>query len=60
MNRLARLAVLALPFAGLGALWSQSDYDSRQGAFWDVAVRGYDPRDLLRGHYVDSCTIGTV
>lgn len=45
-------AAIALPILGLvgGALfaWQQG----AQGSSWDVPVRGYDPRDLLRGHYV--------
>lgn len=47
-----RALALALPLAGLAALWGWSDYQSRQGTEWDVPVQGYDPRDLLRGHYV--------
>ncbi|KUO57752.1 MAG: hypothetical protein APF78_09615 [Sphingomonadales bacterium BRH_c3] len=47
------IAALALPVAGLAALWGWSDYKSRQGTDWDVPVAGYDPRDLLRGHYVE-------
>jgi hypothetical protein len=47
-----RLAAFALPLAGLAALWGWSDYQSRQGTDWLVPIGGYDPRDLLRGHYV--------
>jgi len=50
--RAARLAAFALPLAGLAALWGWSDRLSRQGTDWLVPVAGYDPRDLLRGHYV--------
>jgi len=50
--RAARLAAFALPLAGLAALWGWSDHLSRQGTDWLVPVAGYDPRDLLRGHYV--------
>lgn len=46
------LAALALPLVGLAALWGWSDWRSRQGTDWEVAISGYDPRDLLRGHYV--------
>lgn len=53
MNVAARIAVFALPVIGLGALWGLSDYESRKGTQWDVAIEGYDPRDLLRGHYVE-------
>ncbi len=46
-------AILVLPLAGLAALWVQSDALSRQGSDWEVPIQGYDPRDLLRGHYVE-------
>ena len=52
MIRTARLAAFALPLAGLAALWGWSDHLSRQGTDWLVPIEGYDPRDLLRGHYV--------
>jgi hypothetical protein len=52
VKRAAPLAAFALPLAGLAALWGWSDYLSRQGTDWLVPVAGYDPRDLLRGHYV--------
>ena len=52
MSRLLRLGTLALPLVGFAALWGWSDYQSRQGTEWDVEIQGYDPRDLLRGHYV--------
>ena len=48
-----RIAVLALPLLGLGALWGQSHKTYNEGTEWDVPVAGYDPRDLLRGHYVE-------
>ncbi|OGS56673.1 MAG: hypothetical protein A3J40_04265 [Erythrobacter sp. RIFCSPHIGHO2_12_FULL_63_10] len=53
MGRTSRILVLVLPIAGLAALWGWSDYRSRQGTDWLVPVAGYDPRDLLRGHYVE-------
>lgn len=53
MNRAARLVALGLPLAGLAALWGWSDHRSRQGTDWDVPIQGYDPRDILRGHYVE-------
>jgi len=46
------LAALVLPLAGLGGLWLKTDIASRQGTEWDVPVEGFDPRDLLQGHYV--------
>lgn len=51
-RRLISALSLALPLLGLGAVWAQTELFSRQGTEWDVPVRGYDPRDILRGHYV--------
>lgn len=52
-NRIAQLAALIVPIIGLGALWGLSEHESRQGTFWEVPIAGYDPRDLLRGHFVE-------
>jgi hypothetical protein len=49
---LFRVLALALPLAGLGWTWVSADRLSHQGTDWEVPVQGYDPRDLLRGHYV--------
>lgn len=51
--RAARLAAAVLPLLGLGALWATSERTYNTGTEWLVPVRGYDPRDLLRGHYVE-------
>lgn len=53
MNRLARLAAVVAPALGLAALWGMSDHTYRQGTEWEVPIMGYDPRDYLRGHYVE-------
>jgi len=53
MMRTVRLAAAALPLLGLAALWAISDHTYRQGTEWDVPIEGYDPRDYLRGHYVE-------
>lgn len=53
MIRLARLAAALLPLAGLAALWLQSDRTYHAGTEWEVPIMGYDPRDYLRGHYVE-------
>jgi hypothetical protein len=53
MIRPARLAASLLPLVGLAVLWGWSDYRSRQGTEWEVPIQGYDPRDFLRGHYVE-------
>ena len=53
MNRsLLRLLALVLPLAGLGSTWLWTHVRAQQGTEWDVPVSGYDPRDLLRGHYI--------
>ncbi|ABC64462.1 GDYXXLXY domain-containing protein [Erythrobacter litoralis] len=53
MMRAASLLALALPVIGLGGLWAWTESWSREGTDWDVPVAGYDPRDLLRGHYIE-------
>lgn len=53
MMRYARLAAAVLPLLGLGALWLQSDRTYHTGTEWEVPIMGYDPRDYLRGHYVE-------
>lgn len=55
MNRYRRFFLpfaLLLPLVGLGLIWLLTEKESHQGAEWDVPIAGYDPRDLLRGHYV--------
>lgn len=53
MTCAARLAAVVLPVLGLAALWAQSDHTYRTGTEWEVPIQGYDPRDYLRGHYVE-------
>jgi len=53
MRRLISAALIALPLVGLGYLWYQTAQKTNQGTEWDVPVTGYDPRDLLKGHYVE-------
>lgn len=52
-HALGRLAAVVLPLAGLAATWAMSDRTYHQGTEWDVPIMGYDPRDILRGHYVE-------
>lgn len=51
-RRLAFALALALPLAGLAASWASTHRAAQQGVEWEVPIAGYDPRDLLRGHYV--------
>ena len=37
-----RTRSLLLPLAGLGAVWVQTELQSREGTEWDVPVQGYD------------------
>jgi hypothetical protein len=53
MIRIVRLAAFAAPVFGLAALWALSEHTYHQGTEWDVPIQGYDPRDYLRGHYVE-------
>jgi hypothetical protein len=53
MNRLTRLAAVVLPLIGLAGVWGMGDHTYRQGTEWEVPIQGYDPRDYLRGHYVE-------
>jgi hypothetical protein len=53
MIRAARLAAALLPLIGLSGLWALSVHTFKQGTVWEVPVAGYDPRDILRGHYVE-------
>ncbi|WCT76847.1 GDYXXLXY domain-containing protein [Novosphingobium humi] len=52
MRGLWRGMAILLPLAGLAYSWHATRQSAAQGVEWDVAVRGYDPRDLLRGHYI--------
>lgn len=49
---MVRLLTLILPLLGLAMTWAYAHVRAQQGTEWDVPVRGYDPRDLLRGHYI--------
>lgn len=53
MSRVARLLAALLPLVGLLGLWAMSIQTYNQGTEWEVPIQGYDPRDILRGHYVE-------
>lgn len=53
MNQMVRLAAVTVPLLGLAMLWGMSDQTYHQGTEWEVPVTGYDPRDILRGHYAE-------
>ncbi|MGC4063945.1 MAG: GDYXXLXY domain-containing protein [Polyangiaceae bacterium] len=41
-----------LPLVGLSTMILQAELATRAGPTLRVAIRGYDPRDLLHGHYL--------
>lgn len=46
---LALIIMIALP----SLLLVKAAYDRHNGKIWRVDIAGYDPRDLLRGHYLN-------
>lgn len=44
--------VVMIPFVLLCLLIARAEYHLSTGTQWDIAITGYDPRDLLRGHYL--------
>lgn len=52
MNNKKLLMIVMLPFIVLCLLIARAEYHLSVGAQWDFAITGYDPRDLLRGHYL--------
>lgn len=52
MNNKKLLMVVMIPFILLCLLIARAEYHLNTGAQWDFAITGYDPRDLLRGHYL--------
>ncbi|MFO0575892.1 MAG: GDYXXLXY domain-containing protein [Polyangia bacterium] len=50
---LVRFAIaLLLPLVVLVLLIGRGEYISRSGQKWRVRISGYDPRDLVHGHYL--------
>ncbi len=43
---------LTLPVLGLAIGWLNTHRMAQRGTDWQVEITGYDPRDLLRGHYI--------
>ncbi|MET0370777.1 MAG: GDYXXLXY domain-containing protein [Sphingobium sp.] len=50
--RRALAASLLLPLALFAGTWATTHRKAQQGDIWLIPVQGYDPRDLLRGHFV--------
>ena len=41
-----------LPLLGILAMVGRAEWTVRTGDLWQVPIEGYDPRDLLSGHYL--------
>lgn len=54
MNKVALrlLIVLLLPLLGLSALWGVQQIRASSGPVTRIEITGFDPRDLLYGHYL--------
>jgi hypothetical protein len=50
-SRWLRVAV-ALPLLGLVVMMARAELALRSGPSFRIAITGYDPRDLLSGHYL--------
>lgn len=49
---LVGLFCLVLPFLVLGAMTIGHTVDREYGQKWKIEITGYDPRDILQGHYL--------
>jgi uncharacterized membrane-anchored protein len=47
-----RLAILLLPVIVLAALIGYHEKNLAAGDTWRIPIQGFDPRDLLKGHYL--------
>lgn len=53
MNKgILKIAALLLPIVAMVLLIGAHSYNRENGTEWRIPVTGYDPRDLLRGHYL--------
>ncbi len=51
MKRIVVIAAV-VPVVGLSLLVAKAELATRTGPSWTVPIQGYDPRDLLHGHYL--------
>lgn len=52
MNQRLLLVAVIFPILGLLALIGRAELNLRSGRPWELGISGYDPRDLLSGHYL--------
>ncbi len=69
MSPALKQAALALPILLLVFMVGRAEWQLAHSQTWHFAIRGYDPRDLLKGHYmrfqlsvslaetIDSCSV---
>jgi uncharacterized membrane-anchored protein len=52
LKRASLILALALPIAALGIMVARGEVITRSGRAYRISIEGYDPRDLVRGHYL--------
>lgn len=52
MSRKLLVAAVMIPLLGIVGLIVRAESAVRSGASWLVRIEGYDPRDLISGHYL--------
>jgi hypothetical protein len=52
LDRIYLGVALALPLAVSAYTWATTYRLAHQGQDWLIPIKGYDPRDLLRGHFI--------
>lgn len=52
MKTALKIFVIFLPVIIMGLLIASNIHNQKNGEQWRIPVTGYDPRDLLRGHYL--------
>ena len=52
MSRRLQIVAVVLPIVLLVGMIGRAEWQLANSETWHFAIRGYDPRDLLRGHYM--------
>lgn len=53
MRKAMLILAILLPFIFMVGFMARSEYQIRHGTLWEIDIQGYDPRDILKGHYID-------
>jgi len=51
-KKILKILTLVFPVLAMGLMIASHMHNKETGTLWRVPVTGYDPRDLLRGHYL--------